>query len=101
MKAVRVQYTVKPEYVETNKANVRAVMDDLRGKPIDGMNYSTFYLGEGRFMHLNVCKDQETLSQLGQRDSFKNFREGLKASGPESPPKSEDLEFVGSNIDFY
>ena len=54
-----------------------------------------------RNMHLNVCKDQETLSQLRQRDNFKNFREGLKASGPESPPQSEGLEYVGSSIDFY
>lgn len=99
MKAVRVQYTVKPEYVEQNKANVQGVMDDLRNNPIEGMRYSTFYLGEGSFMHLNVCNDQETMSLLGERDSFKHFRSGLKASGPVSPPKAEPMNYVGSSYD--
>ena len=30
MRAVKVEYTVKPEYVETNKANIQKVMDELR-----------------------------------------------------------------------
>jgi len=100
MKAVRVQYTVKPEYTEQNKANVQEVMDDLRNNPIEGMRYSTFYFGDGRFMHINICKDQETMSLLAERSSFKRFRTGLKASLPVSPPKSEPMELVGANFDF-
>src|SRR6266446_6980979 len=30
MKAIKVEYTVKPEYVSTNKANIQKVMDELR-----------------------------------------------------------------------
>ena len=101
MKAVRVQYTVKPEYVDQNKANVKAVMDDLRNNPINGMHYATYYLGDGRFMHVNVVRDGDTASLLGQRDSFNYFRNELKSSGPIEPPKSEDIDVVGSNTDLF
>ena len=30
MRAVKVEYTVRPEYVSTNKANIQKVMDELR-----------------------------------------------------------------------
>lgn len=59
MKAVRVQYTVQEGFVEQNKSNIAAVMQDLRDNPIDGMNYSSYYLGEGKFMHLNVMANPE------------------------------------------
>lgn len=99
MKAVRVQYTVKEEYVEQNKVNIRAVMNDLRENPISGMSYSTYYLGEGRFMHLNVMSDPNAGGQLNERQAFTDFRMALKGSGPLSPPNQEDLEVVGSNLE--
>ena len=38
MSSVRVQYTVRPEYTETNKRNIAAVMAELRelGNPGTG-----------------------------------------------------------------
>ena len=99
MIAVRVQYQVQEDYVEQNKSNIKAIMDDLRNDPIDGMNYSTYYLGDGKFMHLNVSHDQQTRDLLGQRASFQNFRSALKESGPLSPPESQELEIVGSSKD--
>ena len=41
MKAVKVQYVVKPEYVNQNKANIKMVMDKLKSDPIEGMLYSS------------------------------------------------------------
>ena len=32
MKVVKVQYTVKPSYAETNRRNIQKVMDDLRAE---------------------------------------------------------------------
>jgi hypothetical protein len=101
MRAIRVQYIVKPNFAEHNKANVRAVMDDLRKNPIPGMRYSTWYLGDGKFMHLNVSRDETANGQLNERESYKQFRVELKASEPVSPPKSEDLEMVGANFDEF
>ena len=37
MKAVKVQYTVRTEYVNQNKANIRKVMDKLKSNPIEGL----------------------------------------------------------------
>ena len=100
MRAVKVQYTVKPEYVEQNKANIRRVMDALRAKPIDGMRYASFTLDDGQtFVHINFAKDQETLSRLSDVEEFGEFRSALKASGPISPPASENLNLVAAGYD--
>ena len=98
MKAVRVQYTVQPEFVEQNKKNIEAVMQALKDHPIEGMYYSTYQLPEGNsFMHVNVAQSAEILSQLNQVEAFNQFRMALKQSGPISPPNAEDLSFVGAS----
>jgi len=97
MKAVKVQYTVQPDYVEQNKRNIEAVMEALKANPIERMYYSTYQLSNGNtFMHINVAKDQETLSKLGAVPEFTTFRTQLKESEPISPPQSEDLTLVGA-----
>ena len=98
MKAVRVQYTVRSDFIEQNKKNISAVMDSLKANPIEGMLYSTYQLEDGNsFMHVNVAKDDETMSRLNYVEAFTNFRMQLKASNPISPPKSEKLSFVGAS----
>jgi len=100
MKAVKVQYTVKPEYVEQNKANIRKVMEALRSNPIPGMHYASFTLDDGQtFVHINMAKDQETLSRLNDAKEFGEFRAALKASGPVSPPTSENLNLVDAGFE--
>ncbi len=95
MKAVKVQYTVKPEYVEQNKANIRRVMNWLKTNPIDGMLYSTYTLEDGQtFVHINIARDEETLGKLGNVQLFNEFRQALKESKPISPPQSTQLEQV-------
>jgi len=97
MKAVRVQYTVKREYVEQNKKNIKAVMDALKANPIDGMYYSSYQLADGvSFMHVNFAKDDSTMSKLNDVQAFNDFRMALKASGPVSPPNGEDITLVGA-----
>jgi hypothetical protein len=101
MKAVRVQYTIKPEYVEQNKRNIEAVMKDLRENPIDGMFYSTFQLQDQlTFMHVNFARDGETMAKLNALESFTKFRMELMASQPTAQPKSEDMGYVGASFGF-
>jgi len=66
MKAVKVQYTVNPEYVETNKRNIQKVMDALLRNPIAGMQYSSYTDKDhpNTFIHINMAKDDETMSKL-------------------------------------
>lgn len=100
MKAVKVQYTVKPEYVEQNKANIRKVMDELLSNPIEGMQYASFTMDDGQtFVHINMANDQETMDKLQEVEVFNDFRKALKASGPISPPKSESLDLVGAGFE--
>jgi len=102
MKAVKVQYTVKSEYAETNKANVRQVMADLRELANPGIKYSTFVMEDGKtFVHFGIYTDQEALDVVNNLPSFQAFREQLKASGPEAPPKGDDLTLVGSSYEIF
>ena len=97
MKAVKVTYTVKAEYAAQNKANIQKVMRALTANPIAGMQYSSFILNDGQtFVHINMAKDQQTMSKLNDVPEFTEFRTALKASGPVSPPQSEDLNLVGA-----
>jgi len=98
MKAVQVTYTVQPEYVETNKANIKKVMDSIKANPIDGMYYSSCLMEDGQtFVHTNIAKDDETMSRLNDVESFTAFRMALKASGPVSPPKQTKFDPVGAS----
>jgi len=98
MKAVKVQYTVKPEYVEHNKANIRKVMEVLKNNPIPGMQYSSYTTEDdpNTFVHINMAKDGETMSKLSELPEFTTFRTELKASEPVSAPKSTNLNLVGA-----
>ena len=99
MKAVKVEYRVTPEYVEQNKANIRKVMDALKANPIEGMQYATFTIDDGQtFVHINMARDGETLSKLGELEEFKHFRASLKASQPLVPPKATDLMPVAAGF---
>ena len=101
MKAVKVQYTVKEEYVVQNKANIQKVMEEIRTNPIEGMFYSSYTVeGDGQtFVHINIAKDGETIGKLNEVEAFQAFRKALKASNPISPPHRTDLELVGAGFD--
>ena len=102
MKAVKVEYTVKQEYVETNKRNIEKVMSDLSDLNNPGIKYSTFQLNDGKsFVHLGIYPDEETMSIVNDLEAFKSFRMQLKESQPESPPKSEDLTLVASAWEIF
>jgi len=102
MKSVKVQYTVKVEYADTNKKNVAKVMADLRELAHPGIKYSTFVMEDGKtFIHFGMYADQEALDVVNNLPSFQAFREQLKASGPEAPPKGDDLTLVDSSYEIF
>ena len=100
MKAVKVQYVVRPEYADQNKANIRKVMDRLKSDPIEGMLYSSYTLDDGHtFVHINIAKDEETMNKLNDVPEFGAFRKALKESGPIEPPKSTNLVPVAAGFE--
>jgi hypothetical protein len=102
MKAVKVQYTVKEDYVETNKGNIERVMSELRGLNNPGIKYSSFLLDDGKtFVHFGMYADEEAMSVVGNLESFNQFRQQLQESRPEVPPHADDLSLVASAYDIF
>ena len=100
MNAVKVEYTVKPEYRETNKKNILRVMEALRLRPIPGMQYATFTdeRNPDTFIHINIARDASTMAKLSDVSEFQDFRMALKGSNPVSPPKQTKLNLVGAGF---
>jgi hypothetical protein len=102
MNGVKVQYTVKEAYVETNKANIQRVMADLRDINDPDIQYSAFLLDDGKsFVHLVMRVNDEAQKTVSELPSFQEFQRQLKESGPEAPPKAENLSLVGSSWDIF
>ncbi|MEM7131707.1 MAG: hypothetical protein AAF702_35665 [Chloroflexota bacterium] len=102
MNAVRVQYTVREEYVETNKANIQKVMADLNALNNSDIRYSAFQLEDGQtFMHFVMRANEEAQKSLSELPSFQEFQRQLRESQPEVPPKAEELSLVGSSWDIF
>ena len=102
MKIVKVQYTVKDDYVQKNKENIEKVMGDLRAMNNPNIKYSSFLLDDGKtFVHFAMYPDQETGNIVSELDSFITFRNELRASEPEVPPKAENLSLVASAWEFF
>lgn len=102
MNAVKVQYTVKEEYVETNKANIQRVMADLKEINDPNIRYAAFQLENGKsFVHFVMRANDEAQKTISELPSFQEFQRQLKESGPESPPQAEDLTLVGMSWDVF
>lgn len=102
MNAVKVQYTVKADYVQTNKQNIARVMADLRELNSPDIKYSVFLLDDGQtFVHFAMRADEDAAAVLSNLASFKDFQQQLRHSEPQSPPQAENLILVGTNWDFF
>ncbi len=100
MKVQKIQYKVREDYVETNKANVRAVMSELRESGKKGIFYSTYLLPDGvTFNHIAAIQNENDSEFIPGLQAFKKFREQLK-SGLTEQPVSQEVELVGSNFMF-
>lgn len=98
MKIVKVTYTTKPEYSEHNQVNIHKVMADLQTIDNPGIFYNCCLSPDGKtFIHTAFFDSPENEKVLLERPAFIQFQQELKASGPEVPPKSEQLTLVGSS----
>jgi hypothetical protein len=102
MDAVKVQYTVKESYVETNKENIRKVMAALWELNNPDNKYSTFVLDDGKtFVHFAMRANEEAAQILPNLAEFQQFQQQLRASQPEVPPHPENLNLVASGWDIF
>ena len=102
MKIVKVIYTTKSEFSETNQGNIKKVMTDLQSLQHPGINYNACLGVDGKtFIHTAFFKSDEDQKLLNELPSFKHFQEQLKAGRLEVPPKQELLTLVGSSINIF
>jgi hypothetical protein len=99
MKALRVRYTVKREFVAQNRENITAVMAELRAKGDVGVKYTSFLEPDGQtFVHMVVARDEATLGIVPTLEAFKAFQTALRPN-LEVPPNTEHWDVVGSSYD--
>lgn len=100
MRAVKVEYMVKPEYVSTNTANIQKVMDELRAMGDVGVLYSSYLKEDGcSFVHFSIHRDSEEPNIITTLPAFKAFSTQLKAEGLVTPPVAIKLEMVAKSFD--
>jgi hypothetical protein len=102
MKIVHVTYTTQAEYAEHNKANIRAVMQELQERPHAGIRYAVIIAADGKtFTHLAYMQDEEAQQYLNALEPFKTFLRELKESQPEQGPKAQNMDLVGSSFSIF
>jgi len=102
MKIVRVTYSTKSEYADQNQSNIQKVMHDLQDQNHPGINYHACLAADGKtFTHTAFFNSDDDEKALLSLPSFRQFQEQLKASGPETPPKQEQLTLVGTSTSIF
>jgi hypothetical protein len=100
MRAIKVEYTVKPEYVSTNKANIQKVMDELRTLGDVGVLYSVYVKEDGcSFVHFSIHRDLEEPNIITTLTAFKAFSSQLKAEGLVTQPEAIKLNMVAKSFE--
>lgn len=95
MTSVKVTYTVKPSFVEQNKANINVFINELKESGNADVRYS-IYLGEdGRtFTHISLYRTETAQEEFLDMESFKAFQRQRDESGLEAEPSIEVLNFI-------
>jgi hypothetical protein len=100
MKAIKVEYTVREDYVKTNKENIKEVMNELRDLKAPVKYFVSIKENGKTFVHIAISRDEESSNIISNLKAFKKFREQLQ-TGTESQPNSENLEIVNSSFDIF
>lgn len=99
MLATKVEYTIKEEFVEQNKANIVAVMAELKGLGNCGVQYASSVKEDGKsFVHVVYVSEASKLDLLPSLESFKKFQAELKEN-IEVPPQIERMTVAGASFD--
>jgi hypothetical protein len=95
-------YTVRPEYVAANQANIAGVVAELKLLNHSGIKYGAWLLPDGKtFMHFDQLENEAAHDVLTSLESFKKFATELEASRLQVEPKLELLTLVASTENYY
>jgi hypothetical protein len=102
MKSVKVNYTVKSEFVSHNLENINAFMKDFRKLNRADFHYTVYLCEDGKtFMHLSTYANDEIQKQVLDVESFKSFQRQRDESGLEGSHKIETLRFIAASHDDF
>jgi hypothetical protein len=100
MIVVTVSYTVKPEFVETNKKNISTFLDEFRKLNPSDFRYNVYLRDDGvTFVHTSTYRNEEIQRKILNVESFKSFQKERDESGIGNTHKVEILSYVGSSFD--
>lgn len=99
MISVKVTYTIKPEFVEQNKANIKIFLEDFKKLDPSNFKYDVFLYDNGiTFLHISSYKNSAIQNQVLNIPSFKNFQKERDESGLNGSHKFEMLKHIGSSF---
>lgn len=99
MMTVKVTYTVKQEYIETNKEMITRFLEDFKSLKTEPFLYSVYLKEDGAtFVHLSQYSSKQAQNDLLQVPSFVAFQE-RRDQHMASEHQLEVLDFIGSSKD--
>lgn len=92
---VIVSYTVNPEFVPTNKANVQTFLDDFKNLDQSAFEYKVYLKEDGvTFVHYSNYSNEEVQHEVLNVPSFKEFQRLRDESGLNGSHKVEFLQSI-------
>ncbi|MBK1897746.1 antibiotic biosynthesis monooxygenase [Chryseobacterium paridis] len=92
---VIVTYTVKPEFVSENKANIQKFLNDFKQLDQSTFEYKVYAKEDGiTFLHYSNYRNEEVQHEVLNTPSFKEFQRLRDESGLNGSHKVEFLESI-------
>lgn len=92
---VIVSYTVKPEFVSANKANIEKFLNDFKNLDQSTFEYKVFVKKDGvTFLHYSNYANEEVQHEVLNVPSFKEFQRLRDESGLNGSHKVEFLQSI-------
>lgn len=92
---VIVSYTVKPEFVSENKANIQNFLNDFKNLDQETFEYKVYVKEDGvTFLHYSNYINEEVQHEVLNVPSFKEFQRLRDESGLNDSHKVEILQSI-------
>lgn len=92
---VMVSYTVKPEFVPANKANIQKFLEDFKNLDQSTFEYKVFLKEDGvTFLHYSNYINEDVQHEVLNVPSFKEFQRIRDESGLNGSHKVEFLQSI-------
>lgn len=99
MIAVQVTYKINADFVEHNKRNIAAFLNDFKEMRDSNFLYHVYFKEDGvTFVHVSMYESQEIQQSVLNTPSFLEFQQQRDEKGLVSAPIIENLNHIGSSL---